>query len=160
MLRYSLATLLVATTAISVACAALVKANENWRQITQILTLAILCFAVVAAIVRRGRSQVFALGFAVFGWVFFLLIFIPAFGLADDLVPTRAVNWLGSAIHEKEVETRIQYGNPYPTLIPVRYPIPDEYYNIARDLWVLLVAALGGAMAQIPAIGRRNTRRE
>ena len=53
----------------AVGCAALINANETWRQSMVTLTVAALMIATVAGAVDRSRS--FAIGFAVAGWIYF-----------------------------------------------------------------------------------------
>jgi hypothetical protein len=35
-------------------------------------------------------------------WIYFLLVFVPAIGLRDDLLAGNAVRWLFAAIHDEE----------------------------------------------------------
>ncbi len=73
-MKFSLAALLLLILLVAVGCAALVDANDTWRQTTVTLALSVLLIATLAATVNRSRA--FALGFAVAGWIYLLLAFI------------------------------------------------------------------------------------
>ena len=102
MIRFSLATLLLAVLFAAIGCAALVNANDLWRQTIVTATVAALVVATLAAVVRQGRSRVFALGFALTGWIYLVLVFVSAFGLRDDLLTDKAVTWLFATIHGEQ----------------------------------------------------------
>ncbi len=98
-MKYSLATLLLLVLLAALGCAALVNANDTWRQSMVTLVLSVLLTATLAAVVNRSRA--FALGFAVAGWIHLLLVFVPALGLRDDLLTDKGVRWLYTAIHDE-----------------------------------------------------------
>ena len=69
-MKFSLATLLLWILLAALGCAALVNSNDTWRQAMVTLALSVLLIATLAAAVNRSR--VFALGFAVAGWIYLL----------------------------------------------------------------------------------------
>ncbi len=78
-MKFSLASLLFLVLIAALGCAALVNANDTWRQSMVTLVLSVLLIATLAATVNRSRA--FALGFAVAGWIYLLLVFVPVIGL-------------------------------------------------------------------------------
>ena len=102
MFRFSLATLLLLVLIAGIGCAALVNANDLWRQTMITATVTALVVATLAAVICRARSRGFALGFALTGWIYLLLVFVSALGLRDDLLTDKAVIWLFATIHGEE----------------------------------------------------------
>jgi hypothetical protein len=102
MFRFSLAALLLFVLLAALGCAALVNANELWRQTTTTAALTLLLGATLAAILWQGERKAAATGFALFGWSYLALAFVAAFGLRNDLLTEKAVSWLYPAIHGEE----------------------------------------------------------
>jgi hypothetical protein len=95
MLKYSLGTLFLVVAVVAVGCAAAANFSPLWAEVMIALTLMILSIALVAALVGRGRTRVFAVGFAAVGWMYFLLTFVDAVGLRNErLLTSRAIHWL------------------------------------------------------------------
>ena len=91
MLRYSLLHLLTLLLLAGVAAAAVTRASSTWECLVLTATLVALSASVVAAIFHRP----FAIGFAVFGWVYLLLLYAPWFSdLRPKLLTTWSVDWL------------------------------------------------------------------
>ncbi|MBI1904548.1 MAG: hypothetical protein HYS13_25925 [Planctomycetia bacterium] len=91
MLKYSLLHLLTVLLLAGVAAAALTRASSTWECLVLTATLIALSASVVAAVFRRP----FAVGFAVFGWVYLLLLYAPWFSdLRPKLLTTWSVDWL------------------------------------------------------------------
>jgi hypothetical protein len=74
MLRYSLASLFIILLYVSIMCAALVNATGIWPQIAVTLTVGILILFTLAAVCREDQTRRFARGFAITGWIYFLLV--------------------------------------------------------------------------------------
>ena len=175
-MKFSLATLLLWILLAAVGCAALVNTNDTWRQAMVTLALSVLLIATLAAAVNRSRA--FAFGFAVAGWIYLLLVFVPALGLRDDLLTDKGVRWLYTAIHDEEAPQhddvqsiafspdgrRIVTGSRYNTVriwSTTRAQIDTarfhDFAEIGHGLWVLIIACLGGAVASF--LARKNTDR-
>ena len=71
--RFSLARLLCTISLVAVACAALAQPTPLWATITSSSAVAILFYAVLAAIYRSGAQRALWLGMAVVGWSYFVL---------------------------------------------------------------------------------------
>ena len=185
-MKFSLATLLLLVLLAALGCAALVNANDTWRQSMVTLVLSVLLIATLAAAVNRSRA--FALGFAVAGWIYLLLVFVPALGLRDDLLTDKGVRWLYTAIHDEVAHQSNQWsvaftpdGRTLATAGTVevwnaqtgsliratrRYNSvtsataqTDQFTDftiIGHSLWVLIVACVGGAVASVLAPKRTN----
>ncbi len=174
-MKFSLASLLFLVLIAALGCAALVNANDTWRQSMVTLVLSVLLIATLATAVNRSRA--FALGFTVAGWIYLLLVFVPALGLRDDLLTDEGVRWLYAAIHDEEATehnyirsimgfspdgSRIVTGRRNNTVIwnvatgaeadTVNF---HNFADIGHGLWGLLVACLGGAVAGF--LARKNT---
>jgi hypothetical protein len=104
--RVSIASTMAFVVCIAVGFAALRNASRVWAGIVFLLTLGMLCTAVVGACSRRGRARPPWLGFAVFGWAYALAALGPwnegkdaaaptfvATALLDELMPYASRNY-------------------------------------------------------------------
>lgn len=177
MIRFSLTTLFVVVLFAAIGCAAFVNANDLWRQTIVTATVAALVIATLAAVVRQSQSRVFALGFAVTGWIYLVLVFVSAFGLRDDLLTDKAVTGLFATIHGEQasqqqsvrtvafppVGTRVAAGETIMKLWDVSTGQAvsanaggqkvelKNFADIGHSLWVIIVACLGGVVARVLA---------
>ena len=202
MLRYSLGTLLLGLLYLSIGFGALANASAIWLQIAVTLSVAILLLFTLAAIVWTERRRVFAIGFAVAGWLYFVLVFAGLGDVRSYLLTqtatdglyvmmhgqqqTSAGRWVtlqtlapGGAVTTKQLvypappvprvagqqgpRPTTVYGQPAPALA-YRQPTPaltyvqvavaqtvDSYLfaNIGHSIWAVIVAFVGGVVAQL-----------
>jgi hypothetical protein len=89
-------------TFVAIACAALLSANEWWTAFLSIASIAALLVAVLAAVYLRGPGRAFWFGFALFGWVYVVILFwpdrtepgvFPHEALVDQLPTTRVLQY-------------------------------------------------------------------
>jgi hypothetical protein len=59
---------------VALALAAVTSGTVAWVSAVSLVVLTWLCVAVTGALLRRGEARAFWIGFAVFGWVYMLLI--------------------------------------------------------------------------------------
>ncbi len=78
-LRFSMTTLLVAVGVIAIGCAALRYASPLVAGWALTVTLPTMLLAILAAVARPGRVRMFWAGFALFGWGYFVVVFVPVF---------------------------------------------------------------------------------
>jgi len=87
------------------------------------------------------------------GWVYLAIAFVSAFGLRDDLLTDKAIEWLGETIHSKnEVVGAGQVFADFDSNGTGR--IVDNFADIGHSLWVVIVACLGGMAAKLLATRR------
>ena len=166
MLRFSVASLLLFVFFAAVGSAALANPTDLWRQITVTLTVATLLFAALAAAYSRGASRTFAGGLALAGWLYFILAFVGAFGLRDNLLTDTAVEWIAVTIHgdqagigsgpssswldlaNDEFEQFVWFtqGNGRFAMRQPGTPIANLIV-IGHALWAIVVGCLGGMVA-------------
>lgn len=186
MIRFSLATLFLAVLFAAIGCAALVNANELWRQTMVTATVTALVIATLAAVIWQGQSRVFALGFAVTGWIYLVLVFVSVFGLRNDLLTDKAVVSVYTAIHgeptlqQQWVQTmavstsrarlRTASNNGIIGLLNLsnRRRVGaaggaqqvefQDFADISHSLWVIVVACLGGVVARTLSRVKRQER--
>ncbi len=103
MRRFSVRTLMVLIVGAAAGLAALRDASEIWAGIMLTLVLSILGTAIFGAIYKRGRRRADWLGFAVFGWGYFMLAFGPGFSteLGNRLPSTRLL----IALHPRDAKS-------------------------------------------------------
>ena len=75
--RFTLAALMGVVALVAVGVAALRSSTALWASLVILLALGAICGATVGAILRRGPDQGAWLGFAVFGWAYFLMTLSP-----------------------------------------------------------------------------------
>ncbi len=113
--RISIARLLGFVIAFALGLAALVNASEFWAGATTLLALAALLGSVLGTALRGWRGGGW-LGFAVFGWCYFLLLHLPWLGVDLNSLSDPMVGWA------------FEKANPGPTppasTIPVPTPSP------------------------------------
>ena len=103
-ITFSIKGLLTAVTVIAVGLFALMNASYVWSSVVLSFTLLLLLIALVAIVYRRGESRAFWVGFAIFGWAYFILTHPPLGESYHSLLPTHAAL---EALHEsvsQEVE--------------------------------------------------------
>jgi hypothetical protein len=113
--QFSLWWLLGLTALVAVGCTALMNASAAWAMSLHSALLALLLVAVLRAIYRHGAVRAFWIGFALFGWVYLILVYWVHYnsqftdGFNDPRGSELATTWL------------LQWG--YDTLLPlVRQP--------------------------------------
>ena len=175
-MRFSLATLFLAVLFAATGCAALVNANDLWRQTMVTATVTVLVIATLAAVIWQGQSRVFALGFAVTGWIYLVLVFVSVLGLRNDLLTEKAVISLYTAIHGEPApqgqwaqtvaltssgaRLRTASNNGLIRLWDVsngqmvsvagggQQVEFQDFADVSHSLWVIIVACLGGVVAR------------
>ena len=172
MLRFSLASLLAVVFVAAVGSAALANATDLWRQITLTSTVVCLLLVTLAAVFSAGRTRLFAGGSALTGWLYLMLAFVSAFGLRDDLLTDKMIQWLGETIHgdvgvvgagqamadfdnDGTLDLFVSMGNG--TFAQQTTPFPN-LTSIGHALWTIIVGWLGGVVALW--LRRRDTREQ
>ncbi|MBW3598433.1 MAG: hypothetical protein KY475_14325 [Planctomycetes bacterium] len=178
MFRFSLAALLGLVSFAALGCAALANATDLWRESMVTLMLGLLLTATLAAIIWRGERRALATGFAVFGWVYVLLVMIPAVNVRDDLLTEEALTWLyefahgadeqGGSVLQTVVFTdgaaggemivsgsgRIRSWNAMKGGAPaVSF---QSFADIGHSLWAIVIACLGAVVASLLSSGQRR----
>src|SRR5262245_39716854 len=97
-MRFSIANLLAAVAIIAVGLAVLSSLSDVKAAVLVIVTLGTLLAAVLGVAYREGESRAFWFGAALFGSVYFVIAFTPAFPLAnahlgDGLRAFRSAFW-------------------------------------------------------------------
>ena len=106
MRRFSLAGSLWFVAFFALGFAAVLNPSNFWLGVTFLVTLGLLCASVLGAVLERSRGGVWWLGFALFGWAYFVAGSVP--DLVDTAkMPSRALTiWVIAA------------SNPVPTAAP------------------------------------------
>ena len=102
--QFSVRQLLAAIAFVAVGAAALRNANDYWMSGIWAFVSLLLAVVILLVIFRRGQSQAFWIGFALFGWLYFAIVLVaywptgPNVGRSDPLVSyqlatTRLIDW-------------------------------------------------------------------
>jgi hypothetical protein len=131
--QFKLRTLLLVIVAASLASAAMKFATSGWAIATVSFTVLLLLFSVVLAAYRRP----FWVGFAICGIGYLMLTVMPFMSeLRSFLITSELVWFLQQKIHPEAGA----YSN-----------IPEHLRLIGDCLWTLILATLGGLLAQFAA---------
>lgn len=181
--RFSLVGLLAAVTFAAVACGALVNPNEWWTIGVTSATVALLAYAVLAALYNAGARRAFWGGAAVIGWGYFALLPLVLgvnfmnYGesalvtnqllrmLAESRLGQNSQTIFGAGVNSDagivgEVNllaftTTSGYFRPR-SLLVAGGNAWTHFYTIGHCLWSLLLAALGGLVALRLALARER----
>jgi len=179
MVRWSfgLRQLFLGMSAIALGLVALRSASVTWVAVLLGLIVTVLASSILLAIYRLGPQRAYWVGFAMFGWLY-MLVLVASWTIAQsapsplraDNLPTqrlasRSYHWLYDREFEKYYGSR-QLGDYYHPMPgeeyvgsglgtggslngPVPPPGPNEtdFVNVAHALWTLLFAAMGGCLA-------------
>jgi hypothetical protein len=154
MLKFSLLGLLLIVLVEAVGCAAIAGNNELSRQTIMSLAIGLLIAANLAAIFRPSGRRAFAGGFALAGWIYFLLAFDAALGLREGLLTQRVAEWLGTTLHELPGPDPYAVMNVWGAgsgmrLAPTISPQHAAFYEIVHANCTLLVALAGGIAGRL-----------
>lgn len=116
-MRFSLKSFLGVFVALSVGVVALVNASHLWVSALGLVTIALLLTSLLATIQLEGRARARWMGFAIFGWGYFLFVY-PA--MLGEAVSTPFLDAVGSRLRRT---------------IPIPSPAPS---------WVRTTASEGG----------------
>jgi hypothetical protein len=167
--RISIAGVLGFVAIFAIGLAALVNATSAWAGLVFILTIGLLLTSVLGLILRGWRRGGW-LGFALFGWGYFLIGHIAALGLAEYswTLPDTAADWIFSKANVEPVPPpSMATGTPGSTQSSpedLAYFGARAVYNersnhalvIGRWLSVLLFAEVGAVIGLILGRGRRQ----
>src|SRR3954447_14795113 len=145
--RLSLQVMMACILVLALAIAALRSPSDSWVGVMYSMPPALLMTAVLGVVYRRGSRRAFWLGFALFGWAYWLLSFGPWFDTwaAPHLVLTRPVKQLSYVMHPERVfEGPIGMGTPDDFASRSSFKKRDNFWRIGKSLAVLVVALLGG----------------
>lgn len=94
--RLSIARLLLLIAAVGVSLWAFRHASSDWTSLVFTAALALLTYAILGVILRRGGRQAFWIGVAVFGWAYLIACFCPGVTgvLRPKLATTKVLGWL------------------------------------------------------------------
>lgn len=182
--RFSLFGLLAAVTFAAVACGALVNPNQWWAMGVTTAAVALLAYAVLAAIYRQAARRAFWLGIAVIGWGFFVL---PGFAVGFKfenygqlpLASSKLLQMLGEARLTTPSQTIVGQGiNSNSGLsgsIVIQYTTGSKtprgnskiagkqawshFYTIGHCLWSLFLGIAAGLVARRLFLAREQALR-
>src|SRR5262249_21596699 len=151
--RFTLAALMGAVALVAVAVAALRSPTAIWASLVVLLALGAICAATVGAIVRRGPGRGAWLGFAVFGWAYFILTLSPwggEYGLGPARFLTRASTALLLRIDPDLVEMPVSGVEEFAVFAGTGKS-RSFYHGIFHALTAVIFAAAGALAGRVVA---------
>lgn len=160
-MQFTLKDILLGTTAVTVSCTALTFASWFWATLYFTGAMTMLLTAVVFSCVSREAQRAYWVGFAVFGWGYFIILHstwldtetqVQNWRLFSDgpLFTSAILDWLYSnvlsLIHPQPQTDG--FGQPIPGTSS--YPLGPNFARVGHSIFALLFALLGGE------IGRRG----
>jgi hypothetical protein len=175
--RFSIRGLMVVIVLLCVSIAALRFPTPLWANFLFSLTVAALTLAVPAAIYRRGEQRAFWVGFAICGWVYFMLALSPwsPREAGFQLATTTILDLMSPHIVPKNFPPSKLYRGFNPQIAPFeptpwqvwnmpddppanRYSVgyvsitsPELYLRIGHAFFCMLIAFLGGGIVRYQA---------
>lgn len=146
--RVTISRMLIAIGFAGIGLAALKSASEPWASAAYTTVLVLLGVGLVGALLRRGRRRTFWVGFAVFGWGYWCLMFVH---------PSSSVAWgipvQPDAASAPRLVTTLLLEGLQPLLSrPFAPPVGSEVavqYGSAGSYWPATLIAVGPGQVQI-----------
>jgi hypothetical protein len=184
--RYSVGSFMLIIVLLAAAFAALRTPTPLWANVWFSIDVAALVLAIAAAFYRRGTERAFWVGFASFGWVYFVMALAPWFQteMGFQLLSTTILDVMAPYIVQKDYLVRTYVGafnppsppaemtawqawnfpefppaNPWRMVGYVRLLCPGLYLRIGHLVFCILVAILGGEAVRYLAAPRPETAR-
>jgi hypothetical protein len=95
-LRFNIASLLGVILVFGIGFAALRESSDLWESGVLTLMIGVLLISILLAVHRTESKRAFWLGFALFGWMYVALTFMPS--VESRLITTRALHYLDSKV--------------------------------------------------------------
>jgi hypothetical protein len=157
--RFHLGTLVILVLLLGVSFAALRESNANWESSIFSLTLAVLLISILLAIHRTEKRRAFWLGFALFGWIYLVLILMPS--IESRLITTKALAYLDSKMPGRSMVYAINSsgkltlnGRPITSITSnggstgTASGTTENFVRIGHSLIALIAAILGGLLSR------------
>jgi len=160
---FSLRTLLIVIAVSAVGIVGLTTRNAWWASVMSTLTWALVAATIVAAIVCRGRTRLFAAGFAVAAGLYLAMIFVTLFEpFSGTLVSSRVVSFGWKALDVPRPQGIGSYITLIEDMESRAIPVPlgagnDEqrayqielrsFFIVGHCLWALFFGCLGALFA-------------
>jgi hypothetical protein len=164
--RMSIAALMTVVLVLAVGFAALRSSSKAWSVVVLTLTLVLQFTAILGAIYRRGRDRAGWLGFALFGWGYWILSSAPAFRteIRPQLATTPLLDYLYPQIAPLPPPGAVFNENSNEFYAPDqsgRFVVwgPDTgvtFRRIGHSLIAVLFGPMGALMARVFAARREE----
>jgi hypothetical protein len=178
--RFSIGSMMALIVVLGVAFAALHFPTPLWANIWFSSALAAVTFAIPAAVYNRGEQRAFWVGFATFGWVYFIAAMGPWFHeqTGFQLVTTTILDLMAPYLVQKDylLHTYIgQFNPPSAPTTPTPWQLwnlpdfsigrvwrtgyvtlqsPSLYFRVGHGVFCVIVALLGGEAVRFLAVMR------
>jgi hypothetical protein len=182
--QFRIATLLIVTTWLGLACAGLAMPTPFWAGMLFFVVLLSLLMSLLVLIYRGGGVRAFAVGFLIFGGGYLAFVFVLDRSLRtmDPQAPmptSRTALWVFRGIHGKNTRPVTMYtGNfgtgmgsadggglassasaaspPAMRVVQVSVYNPEHFVEIVHSALSMLLGLLGGVVAQYLYLTRRD----
>jgi hypothetical protein len=108
--RYTIRGLTALVLLLGFGFAALRGATLGWATASMLIALLALCSATLGAVVRRGSSRPSWVGFAIFGWAYFLLHFSPWAQWTTGYSPAHFTTWAIDSLLVSRLDPELEAG--------------------------------------------------
>jgi hypothetical protein len=152
--QFSLRWLLGLTALVALACTALINASDTWAMLLHSSLLASLLVAVLRAAYRRGAVRAFWVGFALFGWVYLILVYWVHYNsqFTDDFNDPSGSELATTRLLQLSYDHLLPLVRTRPApksgVTSVSYPDQQAYIRVGQPLCGLVVALIGGWIAR------------
>ena len=156
MAQFSLRSLLGAVAVTGIGLAGLTHPSREFNFVLVSLAIAILGMVTLYAACSRSPSRPFSIGFAIAGWIYFLLL---ACHVEYSLLTTWALEKLYPLLNRQPDSNMTHFGifhvmdNGFPLL--TKY---SNYLHIGHAIWMLVIGYVGGLVARLFSSSRADER--
>jgi hypothetical protein len=110
-IRYTIRDLTALVLLLGFGFVALRGATLGWATASILIALLVLCSATLGAVIRRGSSRPCWVGFAIFGWAYFLLHFNPWAQWTTGYSPAHFTTWAIDSLLGPRVDPELEMGH-------------------------------------------------
>lgn len=146
-MKFSLLTLLGLVAVAAVGCAALAHPVRGSTVAVFTTTIVLLSSAVISATYCRAAVRAFWFGFAIMGWIYWLLVWVHLEEVSSRDTSLLATSWVLDILDD----TKLGVIPHDPLIDPVFDPRVDAWLRFRQTghcLWALLFALAGGVLAR------------
>lgn len=145
--RVPILAIVLVVAACAIAFTALRTASRPWHDATYTFTVFLLLIAVLASRYRRGGERAFWFGFAVFGWGFFLLGYVPWISPFGGLGPASSRPLNPNLLTSRVTLFLLPYLRTSTNSLGAIDPITWATLGIVHQIMTLVIGAVGGLIA-------------
>jgi len=148
-LQFSLLALGAMVAFVAVACVAVMNASLLWATVIHTASVLVLFMSLVAIVYRRGPARAFWVGFAIFGWGYFVLLDDSLLGdRMQDMATTTLSRYLQETVGQRITDSDVAYDPSELGYIIHLLHVRIDIERVVQPLSTLVFAFIGGCLGR------------